>query len=160
MDRFVRNCHTCQHSRTPRHAPCGVLRLLPIPDRPWQDITMDFVTGLPTSQGYDAIWVVVDRLTKARHFVPCRTSVDSVDHGSPAVRAAVRQDTPSKLPAQLSIWIFISHASDVYKKVLFRCGKSPPVLRFAMRSIPVASRAKTWVKGRFFARFRLRRNGY
>ena len=84
----------------------------------------------------------------------------SVDHGSPAVRAAVRQDTPSKLPAQLSIWIFITHESDVYNKVVFRCEKSPPVLRFAMRSIPVASRAKTCVKRRFFARFHLRRNGY
>jgi transposase InsO family protein len=76
-DRFVRNCHTCQRSRTARHAPFGVLRPLPIPDRPWQDIAMDFVTGLPPSQGYDAIWVVIDRLTKARHFVPCHTTVDA-----------------------------------------------------------------------------------
>ena len=38
---------------------------------------MDFVTGLPKSQGYDAIWVVVDQLTKTRHFVPCRSSVDA-----------------------------------------------------------------------------------
>jgi hypothetical protein len=44
---FVRNCHTCQRSRTTRHAPYGILRALPIPDRPWQDILMDFVTGLP-----------------------------------------------------------------------------------------------------------------
>ena len=84
----------------------------------------------------------------------------SVDHGSPALRAAVRKDTPSKLPVQLSIWIFITHESDVYKKVVFRCEKSPPILRFAIRSIPVASRAKTCVKRRFFARFRLRLNGY
>ena len=77
VDRFVRNCHTCQRSRTPRHAPFGILRPLPIPDRPWEDIAMDFVTGLPASQGYDAIWVVVDRLTKARHLVPCCSSIDA-----------------------------------------------------------------------------------
>ena len=76
VDRFVRNCHTCQRSCTPQHAPFGVLRPLPITDRPWQDITMDFVTCLLISQGYDAIWVVVDWLTKARHFVPCHSSVD------------------------------------------------------------------------------------
>jgi len=40
---------------------------------------MDFATGLPRSNDYDAIWVVVDRLTKQRHLVPCRTSVDARD---------------------------------------------------------------------------------
>ena len=86
--------------------------------------------------------------------------VDSVDHGSPAVRAAVRQDSPSKPPAQLLIWIFITHESDVYKKVVFRGQKLPPVLRFVMLSIPVASQAKTCEKSPFYARFRSRRNGY
>ena len=79
VERFVRNCHTCQRSRTSRHAPFGVLRPLPIPQQPWQDISMDFVTGLPWSNGHDAVWVVVDRLTKQRHLVPCRTTVDARD---------------------------------------------------------------------------------
>jgi transposase InsO family protein len=38
---------------------------------------MDFVTGLPNSRGYDTIWVVVDRLTKMRHLVPCSTTIDA-----------------------------------------------------------------------------------
>jgi transposase InsO family protein len=79
VDRFVKNCHTCQRSRTSRHAPFGILRPLPIPDRPWQDIAMDFVTGLPWSEGCDAIWVVIDRLTKGRHLVPCLSTVDAKD---------------------------------------------------------------------------------
>ena len=49
----------------------------PIPDRPWQDIAMDFATGLPRSHGYDAIWVAISRLAKARHFVPCRSTIDA-----------------------------------------------------------------------------------
>jgi hypothetical protein len=61
---YTRNCHTCQRTKPSRHAPFGVLRPLPIPDRPWQDISMDFVTGLPWSNGCYAIWVVVDHLTK------------------------------------------------------------------------------------------------
>jgi hypothetical protein len=77
VDRYVRSCAECQKSRTCRHASFGVLRLLPVPEKPWEDISMDFVTGLPECEGYDAIWVVVDRLSKMRHFVPCKTTVDA-----------------------------------------------------------------------------------
>jgi len=44
--RYMANCHICQRSRTTRHAPFGILRPLSIPYRPWQDISIDFVTGL------------------------------------------------------------------------------------------------------------------
>jgi hypothetical protein len=77
IDRYTHNCHTCQCTKPSRHAPFGVLRPLPIPDRPWQDISMDFVTGLPWSNGCYAIWVVVDHLTKEQHLVPCRMDVDA-----------------------------------------------------------------------------------
>jgi hypothetical protein len=60
VDRYTRNCHIYQRSKSNRHAPFGVLRPLPIPECPWQDISMDFITGLPWSNGCDAIWVVVD----------------------------------------------------------------------------------------------------
>jgi len=77
VDRYVRSCAECQKSRTGRHASFGVLRPLSVPDKPWEDISMDFATGLPECEGYDAIWVVVDRLSKMRYFVPCRTTVDA-----------------------------------------------------------------------------------
>jgi hypothetical protein len=77
VDRYTRNCHTCQCSKPNWHVLFGVLRPLPIPEHPWQDISMDFITGLPWSDGYDAIWVVVDQLTKERHLIPCRTDVDA-----------------------------------------------------------------------------------
>jgi hypothetical protein len=54
---------------------------LPTPDRPWQDILMHFVMGLPWSNGCDAIWVVVDHLTKERHLLPCRMDIET--KGSP-----------------------------------------------------------------------------
>ena len=77
VERFVRNCHICRQSKTSRHAPFGDLRPLVIPQQPWQDISMDFVMGLPRSKDPYAIWVVVDRLTKQRHLVPCSTTVDA-----------------------------------------------------------------------------------
>jgi hypothetical protein len=64
IDRYTRNCYTFQPTKASRHARFGVLCPLPIPDRPWQDISMDFVMGLPWSNGCDAIWVVVDCFTK------------------------------------------------------------------------------------------------
>ena len=50
-----------------------MLKPLPIPSRPWTDVTLDFVTGLPISNGYNAILMVVDCLTKERHYIPCTT---------------------------------------------------------------------------------------
>jgi transposase InsO family protein len=60
-----------------RHTPYGILNPLPVPEHLWQDISMDFVTGLPISDGHDVIWVVIDQLTKMRHLVPCSTTVDA-----------------------------------------------------------------------------------
>ena len=50
-----------------------MLKPLPISSRPWIDVTLDFVTGLPISNSYNAILMVVDRLTKERHYIPCTT---------------------------------------------------------------------------------------
>ena len=53
----------------------GTLQPLPILEWKWEHITMDFVVGLPrTQQGHDAIWVIVDRLTKSAHFLPVKVS--------------------------------------------------------------------------------------
>ena len=51
----------------------GKLNSLPIPDAPWEDIAMDFITRLPiTSTRHDSIWTIVDRFSKQTHFIPCK----------------------------------------------------------------------------------------
>ena len=70
---FVAKCFTCQQVKIEHQAPAGKLQSLPIPEWKWERITMDFVIGLPkTTKKNDAIWVVVDRLTKSAHFLPIR----------------------------------------------------------------------------------------
>lgn len=77
IEQWVRNCDTCARTKPWRDRPQGLLRRLPIPLRNWTDISMDFITGLPECEGYDAILVVVDRRSKMCHFVPCRTTCDA-----------------------------------------------------------------------------------
>ncbi|GKE23250.1 putative nucleotidyltransferase, ribonuclease H, partial [Tanacetum coccineum] len=69
--RFVAKCLTCQQVKIEHQRASGLLQPLDIPTWKWDQISMDFVTGLPrTFKKNDAIWVVVDRLTKSAHFLP------------------------------------------------------------------------------------------
>ncbi|GJZ92106.1 putative reverse transcriptase domain-containing protein [Tanacetum coccineum] len=70
---YVRKCLTCAKAKAEHQRPSGLLVQPEIPHWKWDNITMDFVTKLPKlSQGYDTIWVIVDRLTKCAIFVPMR----------------------------------------------------------------------------------------
>ena len=71
IEQYIHNCHVCKRAKSARDAYNGFLQPLPVPERPWVDLTMDFVVGLPKSQGYDAILMVVDWLSKERHYIPC-----------------------------------------------------------------------------------------
>ena len=70
---FVYSCLVCQKSKIEHQKPSGLLQPLSIPEWKWDSISMDFVSGLPrTPSNYEAIWVIVDRLTKSAHFIPIR----------------------------------------------------------------------------------------
>jgi hypothetical protein len=74
---YITTCDVCSRSKVPRHHSYGLLRLLSISKKPWSSISMDFITNLPSSKAFDSIFVVVDRLTKMVHFMPCNKTVTS-----------------------------------------------------------------------------------
>ena len=70
---FVRRCLTCQQVKAEYQKPPGLLQPLEVAEWKWEHVTMDFVTHLPrTQQRHDAVWVIVDQLTKSAHFLAVR----------------------------------------------------------------------------------------
>ena len=72
VKKLVAECDICQKVKYDQRRPMGLLQSLLIPEKIWEDLTMDFVEGLPSSGGYESILVVVDRLSKGAHFIPLR----------------------------------------------------------------------------------------
>lgn len=79
IDRFIRNCHPCRRAHVPRDKTPGHLHPLPIPDHPWQHITMDFKSMPRDRHGYDSVFVVIDRLSKEAISVPCYKTTTAED---------------------------------------------------------------------------------
>ena len=78
--KYVEECPACQLSKSSTLREAGLHHPLPVPDRTWSSISMDFVTGLPsTERGHDAVLVIVDRLSKMVHLVATSTRVTSAE---------------------------------------------------------------------------------
>jgi transposase InsO family protein len=75
---YIAKCDLCSRVIAKHQKPVGLLQPLKVRDRKWDQIGMDFITGLPrTKLGYDSIWVVVDHLTKIAHFILVKTTYTS-----------------------------------------------------------------------------------
>ncbi|KAL0192360.1 hypothetical protein M9458_010656 [Cirrhinus mrigala] len=81
--KFVQSCAVCNITKTPRRLPAGLLQPLPVPQRPWSHLAVDFVTDLPPSNGYTTILSVVDRFSKGCRFIPLPklpTAMETAEH--------------------------------------------------------------------------------
>ena len=105
-------------NKSQRHKPYGLLKQLPVPEKPWNSISMDFVEHLPPSSGFTAILVVIDQFTKQSLFIPTTDTITSQEltqlfilhvfskHGVPS---HVTSDRGSK---------FVSHFWRSFRKAL------------------------------------------
>ena len=70
IEAYVKTCLVCQQDKIEQQVPAGLLQPLPIPERPWESVSMDFISALPKSDGCGSIMVVVDRFSKYGTFIP------------------------------------------------------------------------------------------
>ncbi|GKC12751.1 putative reverse transcriptase domain-containing protein [Tanacetum coccineum] len=116
---YVSKCLTCSKIKAEHQKPSGLLQQPEIPEWKWEKITMDLVTKLPrSSSGYDAIWVIVDRLTKSAHFLPIREDYKTEKLARIYINAIVaRHGVPVSIILD-SDGLFASHLWQALQKAL------------------------------------------
>ncbi|GJP45521.1 hypothetical protein CLOM_g4910 [Closterium sp. NIES-68] len=92
VQNFVTSCDTCQRMKSSKQKKTGRLQPLPVPEQPWQVVSMEFITGLlPTTSGHDAILVVIENFSKMGHFIPTHRTACTEETAQLFVRYIISQ---------------------------------------------------------------------
>uniref|UniRef100_A0A674MFK3 Gypsy retrotransposon integrase-like protein 1 n=1 Tax=Takifugu rubripes TaxID=31033 RepID=A0A674MFK3_TAKRU len=87
---YIAACPVCSRGKASHQPPAGLLQPLEIPRRPWSHIAVDFITGLPPSQGHEVVLTVVDRFSKSAHFIPLPKLPSAAETGELLVQHVFR----------------------------------------------------------------------
>ena len=154
IQQFCKSCVTYIRFKPQHHKPYGSLKQLPIPERPWNSISMDFIEKLLSSSGFDTILVIVDQLTKQAIFIPAHDTIMSADlarlfvlhvfskHGIPSYVTSDRSSDPMKSLSSLvlyhSLSVFQSPCALFIQSSMCQCSNSPyPTLSLREYSQPL-----------------------
>nr|GEY54649.1 hypothetical protein [Tanacetum cinerariifolium] len=109
IDKYVNRCLTCAKIKAEHQKPLGLLQQPEILEWKWEKITIDLVTKFRrSSSGYDAIWVIVDRLTKLAHFLPIRE-----DYKTDKLAKIYINEIHSSID-QMTLWSIVMHQNKVW----------------------------------------------
>jgi hypothetical protein len=90
VKKFMNRCRICQHTKGKRQNT-GLYHTFPVPERPWDVVSIDFLLGLPrTQRGCDSIFLVVDRFYKMAHFILCQKTSDATHVANLFLKEVVR----------------------------------------------------------------------
>jgi hypothetical protein len=79
VQKYIKSCTNCSWAKVQQHKPYGPLRPLPVPEQPWTSIQMDYIKELPESEGYTAILIIVDQMTKGAIFIECHDTINTAE---------------------------------------------------------------------------------
>ena len=124
VKKYISTCDLCSRGKTPRHQKHGELAPLLAPSGLWKGISCDLIVDLPESNGYDSIFVFVDRLTKMSHFIPCNKTTTTPEFARMFLDHVIRlHDIPDSIVSDRGsiftsqFWTALSKSLDLKKRL-------------------------------------------